>query len=401
VDAVLQAHCRTCHQNPPLSGAPMPLMTWQNLQAPSHSDPSTPVYKMVEKRIHDDQAPMPQPPNPRLGAADLATLDAWVSAGGPAGTAACVPDASIPDAAPPAPTCDSNNVSVAPSQPWTMPTTDDDDYVCYGVTIPSTGTSHVLGVTPNIVNNKIVHHVLLFQADAPMPSVPAKCSAGGSLSWRIVYGWAPGGGAMKTPPNVGFPYTASTNWVVQVHYNNINHLAGETDTSGFSFCSTDQPVQYDADVVAFGTQSIKITANSTLDQTCSLTVPSLFSGVHLFAAFPHMHQLGVGIETEQKLANGGLIDLGRNDPWNFNNQVWFPIDATVTQGDVISTRCVWNNNTGSDVTFGQNTENEMCYSFTAYYPRVTSAIWSWALPAIQSSCTQNAPLPTPDAGWTE
>jgi hypothetical protein len=53
------------------------------------------------------------------------------------------------------------------------------------------------------------------------------------------------------------------------------------------------------------------------------------------------------------------------------------------------------------VSFGQDTEDEMCYSFTAYYPKITSAGWSWALPAAGSACTTSADggLPTPPGGW--
>ena len=97
-----------------------------------------------------------------------------------------------------------------------MPTTDVNDYVCYSVPVPTIGTSttsHVLGITPNVNNNKIVHHILLFQGDATdtsITSTPQPCSAGGSLTWRIVYGWAPGGTPMTTPPNVGFPYDKNT-----------------------------------------------------------------------------------------------------------------------------------------------------------------------------------------------
>jgi hypothetical protein len=288
-----------------------------------------------------------------------------------------------------------------------MPTADQDDYVCYSVNIPATGSglNHIMAITPNVDNHKIVHHVLLFQADAndaSITSTPQKCNAGGSLTWRIVYGWAPGGTAMQTPPNVGFPYDANTKWVVQVHYNNINGLSGETDQSGFSFCSTDQPVQYDADTVAFGTQNISIPANSSLDQTCSITIPQAFAGIHLFAAFPHMHQLGQAIQTEQVLAGGGIVNMGENTPWNFQTQLWFPIETTLNLGDVVKTRCSWTNTTGSTVTFGQNTENEMCYSFTSYYPKITSGTWSWALPALTSQCgaSPTGGLPAPDAGWS-
>ena len=300
-------------------------------------------------------------------------------------------------------------MNIAPASAWTMPQADDDDYVCYSVNIPTdAGSNHVIGMTPMVDNHKIVHHILLFQADPTDTSItptPTKCAPFGSVSWRIVYGWAPGGGnAMQTPPDgVGFPYDGTTKWVVQVHYNNINHLSGETDTSGFSFCSTDQPVKYDADVIAFGTQKINVPALSTLNEECSLTIPQLYDGIHLFAAFPHMHQLGMAIETEQaRSPSGGIVDLGQNAPWNFNAQLWFPIDATLHVGDVVNTRCEWQNSTSSTVVYGSNTENEMCYSFSAYYPKVTSSFWSWALPALQASCSPSAAggLPTPDAGWT-
>ena len=80
------------------------------------------------------------------------------------------------------------------------------------------------------------------------------------------------------------------------------------------------------------------------------------------------------------------VDMGANKPWNFNNQLWFPVTGTINSGDVVKTRCAWTNPTGTDVGFGQNTEDEMCYSFTTYYPRI-SGLLSWAQPALTSSCT--------------
>ncbi len=301
-------------------------------------------------------------------------------------------------------------MNLAPASAWSMPATDTDDYVCYTVNLNTAAgiTNHVVAITPNIVNHSIVHHVLLFQADANdssgITTTPSKCNPGGSLTWRIVYGWAPGGGPMETPPDVGFPYDATTKWVVQVHYNNIKGLTGQTDTSGFSFCSTDQPVKYDADVVAFGTMAFTIQPHATLDTTCTWTVPQQFAGVHAFAAFPHMHQLGSAIQTEQAYAGGGggIMTMGENVPWNFNTQIWFPISTTLNLGDVVTTRCAWDNTTASPVSFGQDTEDEMCYSFTAYYPKITTGGWSWGLPAESSSCAPTAGtsgLPTPDAGW--
>jgi hypothetical protein len=116
-----------------------------------------------------------------------------------------------------------------------------------------------------------------------------------------------------------------------------------------------------------------------------------------------MHQLGTAIQTEQTFASGpGIVGMAENVPWNFNNQLQFPIDAVLNQGDTVTTRCAWQNSTSAAVSFGQTTEDEMCYSFTSYYPKVESAGWTWALPALSSTCATSAAggLPVPDAGWS-
>jgi hypothetical protein len=428
VNEVVVNKCQLCHSNPTQGGAPMPLVTWEDFHAPTLADTiempiaGALVYQTAEVRIHDTANPMPQPPT-TLTAAETATLDAWFNAGAPKtdsatcdGTDAGDASVSAPDAAPPMITCapDQQAVALAPASAWTMPQDEEDQYVCYSVNLPPFGdasSDHVLAISPNIDNHTIVHHVLLFQADPndnTITSTPAPCNAGGSLTWRVVYAWAPGGGAMQTPPNVGFPYDATTKWVVQVHYNNIKGLSGETDTSGFSFCATDQAVQYDADVVAFGNMDFQIPPLSTYDSTCNYAVTPQLAGIHAFAAFPHMHQLGQAIQTEQTLADGGIIGMAESVPWNFNSQIWFPIDTVLNAGDTVTTRCAWQNSTPQPVTFGQNTEDEMCYSFTAYYPKVTAGGWSWALPAsasnpstCQTSTDGGLPLlPTPSAGWS-
>jgi hypothetical protein len=80
--------------------------------------------------------------------------------------------------------------------------------------------------------------------------------------------------------------------------------------------------------------------------------------------------------------------LGQQAAWDFGSQPWFPVDATLATNDVVKTRCVWENPGDEDVGFGSATNQEMCYSFTAYYPRIQSPVWSWALPASQATCVQ-------------
>lgn len=92
VDAVLQAKCRSCHGEKPRS--PMSLVTYEDLVAPSKSDPSKSNAELSLERMKATSEPMP--PN-KANAATAGELDAfakWIAAGLPAGT--CV--AKKPDA---------------------------------------------------------------------------------------------------------------------------------------------------------------------------------------------------------------------------------------------------------------------------------------------------------------
>jgi hypothetical protein len=383
VDAVLAANCRTCHTQPPQFGAPMPLVTWDDTQSAAKEVAGEKVYQRIGERIHDNANPMPPSPNPRLSASDTATLDAWIAAGAPKRTGGSCSNPPPPpiDAGVPTTQCTPNE-HLAGASPWAMPQNLTDEYVCYGVDVTRTQKNHVIGMAPRIQNTKIVHHMLLFQAPTSVSSTPTPCALGGAAGWKIVYGWAPGGTAMDMPDAAGFPEdTGTTHYVVQVHYNNIAGLSGQTDASGMDLCATTQLRANDADVVAFGTENISIPPHGTLDKTCSYTIAATVPPLTVFAALPHMHKLGTVIATQTAAG----VDLGQKNPFSFQSQSWVPVTATLKGGDVVKTRCAWNNTTDTTVTFGENTENEMCYSFTMYYPRLPT-LPSWALPATLSHC---------------
>src|SRR5690606_23678371 len=158
---------------------------------------------------------------------------------------------------------------------------------------------HVVGFEPRIDNTKIVHHLVLFESPTSFGTTPEPCESGGSLQWRMITGWAPGGKGMELPKDVGFPVSTGgpTHYVLQIHYSNPNQLEGETDESGYDLC-TSAPRAQEADVVAFGTQSFTIPAtDQPFTRDCSITVPSQLAGKKLIAAMPHMHKLGTAMTT--------------------------------------------------------------------------------------------------------
>ncbi len=385
VDTVLAAHCRGCHGATPSFGAPMPLVTYTDLWAPAQSDPTKSVFTLVEQRIHDDARPMPQPPNPRLDAQDLATIDAWVSANAPAGPSCSAGPTGV-DAGPPALPC-TPDTHIAPASAWAMPASTSETYVCYGFDVNVGAKRHITAFAPKLDDVSLLHHIVLLEADASVSGVPAVCPLGGSTSWRPIFGWAPGGQSFELPAEAGFPEDATTHFVVQLHYVNLHNAAGLTDQSGFDLCTTDQLRPNDADVMAFGTIDVSIAPHATVTDTCEVQVPSWGDSTHLFAAFPHMHQLGNSIATTAFPAAGGpQVDLGTLAHWDFGEQGWLPISYFLQPGDTVQTVCSWTNTTDQTVSFGESSSNEMCYSFTMYYPKITNPEWSWALPALYSVC---------------
>lgn len=386
VGAIFEKGCATCHGSTPAYGAPMPLVTWDDLHRPAITDPSKKVYELVGVRIHDAKRPMPQPPSPPLSPDDLAKLDAWIAQGAPRSAEMCAaPDGGGADAGD-AFACAPDQTLRAPA-PYDMPLVDD-QYVCFGVDVPVTGKRHVVKISPAIDNTKIVHHVLLLQSPTTVDPTPKPCS-GTSYALPIVYGWAPGTSSLVMPKEAGFPQDGVAHYVVQIHYNNVARLVGQKDRSGFDLCTTAQLRPNDADVVAFGTTKITIPARATLDQTCRYTVPSVMDGRTVIATLPHMHKLGVSMSTE--LLPKGMppaIDIGSAPTFTFENQYWRMVTgATMHTGDVVSVRCAWNNPSDAQVKFGEGTNDEMCFSFTMYYPKAN--LLSWVQPAFQSTCTTN------------
>lgn len=385
VDKVLADSCRSCHAAPPQFGSPMPLLTWDQLQAPAATDPSKKVYELVAARIADEAKPMPPSPNARLSEANRKAIADWAASGAPRGTETC---GNTPTTRPEGVSC-TPSLSLAPESEWEMPEDAGDEYVCWGVDLSQEQATHITAFVPVIDNTEITHHIVLYEAPNKVSGVPTPCSAGSAVTWRMVLGWAPGVKPLELPPEAGFPISTDpakpTHYVAQMHYSNPQKLKGKKDKSRIDLC-TSAPRQYEADVMAFGSQDFTIPAapgqGGQYSIDCALTVPSAFANLHLFAAMPHMHKIGVAMSTTLTPKDGGPdVDLGTMPLYSFDAQAWLPINATTKSGDVIRTKCSWTNNTGAPVSFGEKTADEMCYSFTMYYPRIKSSLWSWAAPA--------------------
>jgi hypothetical protein len=393
VDSVLGASCRNCHGSTPAYGAPMSLVTYEDLMAPSPTDKSTPVYKKVLSRVQSEKSPMPPSPAAPLDAGAISTLEAWVNAGAPTGPAcggggsggggSDGGDTGTGSGEPELP-CTPDTLVRAPA-PYTLSADSDNEYVCFGFTVDLAKKRHVIGLAPHVDNKAVVHHILLFQTNQAVSPTPKPCSAFGSASWRLISGWAPGGQPLVVPAEAGFPEEqGKTHWVAQIHYHNGKQLPGLQDQSGYDLCTTEDLRPNDADVMAPGSINFTIDPFSKLSLTCDHKFTEAKS-IHVFGASPHMHTLGTAMSTVK--ISGNVMQTVHDQPsFDFQSQLNYPVSVDVGYGDTLRTRCVWQNTTPNTVHFGENTEDEMCFDFLAYYPKIKSPLFSWMTPSLVASC---------------
>jgi hypothetical protein len=383
----LGSRCQECHASPPQFGAPMPLVTRANLLAAA-SD-GGPV---VERAIARMRAEERMPPPPREAASDdeVAILEQWIAGGHPTrpsgdtcegegGAGGMEPLPCTPD------------VLLTAASPFEMPATSTDEQICFGIEGPAIAAKrHITTIAPRIDNSAIIHHMLLLQAPEAVSPDPAPCDFV-QLDWKLLYAWGPGTPPHILPDAAGFPLEADeeTHFVLQIHYNNLQGLEGQTDQSGIDLCTTETLREHDADIMAFGGMSFPALAPMARSQLeCETPIPfevAAFLPVTIFQSWPHMHQLGA--ELHSFVENTSKMQpLAEVSDYDFNYQVTYPTEAEIAVGDTVRTTCTWENDTSSEVTFGENTDNEMCFNFLSYYPRVAADFWHWLLPAQGAQC---------------
>ena len=378
--AVFNASCSQCHGETPLYGAPMSLTSLAELRAPSKSDPSQTVYQRVSQRIHDSQKPMP-PTGFTLSAAGQSTLDAWIAAGAPQGSSeacaapappatgiATAPTATPAAASTPAATSGSTAPAEGSADDWPADCGEHYKFVSnsngqkssvppgeppyYNMTIPApwgAATAQALKFKPIIDNAKVIHHYILYAADG-----------------SFVNGWAPGDQGGTLPAGVGLQMPGG-NYRLEVHYNNQTGTT-QMDGSGVELCVAKTPRPNTAAVHWLGSLLILVPARGRQDVT-STCVPSVSAGpVHLISVSPHMHKTGVHAKMVINRANGETVVV-HDAAFDFNDQRKYDVpDVLVNAGDTITTTCTFENDTNSLITFGQNTEDEMCFFFTTAWP---------------------------------
>jgi hypothetical protein len=377
---VLQRNCAECHGEAPAFGAPMPLADYDDLQVPALGDPTRKVFDVVADRVEDDATPMP--PIKTMTDEDRELLLSWIEAGAPEDpTAECAPsDTGGDDSGGVELPCEPDFVVTAHAsgseEPFVVPSVGADNlYMCFAFQAPFAAATHASAWSPIIDDERVVHHWILYRTKAGQIEGSANpCDVTLQVTTQFVAGWAPGGGNVVMPPDVGLDLGSPDDWyILQVHYNNTAHYTDAVDQSGVGFCTLEEKRPKTAGIVTLGSLAINIPPVSDdheVTGTCSGLTTALWPEMHVMGMSPHMHELGRGMKSELRRLDGTtqmMIDVQNFD---FNNQGMYGMDPEiiVKPGDTIVTTCTYDNPNLWPVAFGEGTNDEMCFNFTLAYP---------------------------------
>jgi hypothetical protein len=374
---VIRGNCQNCHGASRMYGAPMSMVTYDDLQKPAVTDATKKVYQLVALRIHDANKPMPPSGFSRLADPDLATLDGWIGGGAlpgadptcggaatanpPAGTGAPVvnaPPTQQPDFVWPE-DCETHyTLLISNGAPGTKQSVQPGQEVHTSVnfTPPWTGAVQSIAFKPITDNAKIIHHWILYSADG-----------------AFLTGWAPGsdGTRIPLPSDVGMYLPPSGQMRMDIHYNNLGGTTVEQDASGVEMCviSTASKFRKNTATVVGISGNANAPAHQRVDNATTCTVTASMGSATLIYNSPHMHMLGVHAKFE--LIQGGKTTVLHDAPFSFDDQHNWVLDprVTVMSGDKFTVTCSYQNDTNKAVTFGENTGNEMCFNFVTVYPK--------------------------------
>jgi hypothetical protein len=222
-------------------------------------------------------------------------------------------------------------------------------------------------------NLQVLHHWLLFASSSSNPAgTVAKNVTGTTLgeNTELIAGWAVGGCTTTYPEDVGVLLPSPRNRGIMIqwhHYNSTGQTQG--DNTKVQICSVPADARpHIAGVTFLGGEAI-ILGPGRNDYTTSCANDS-GSPITIIGFTPHMHTIGANMKSVATKATGGQTETIFDKPFVFDQQVNYVLDTpyVLAPGDVVTTTCTYENNTGFIVTFGQPTSSEMCYQFAIAYP---------------------------------
>jgi hypothetical protein len=232
-----------------------------------------------------------------------------------------------------------------------------EDYLCftYDASEFAGRALREIAWTPPAGGCVTLHHATLYAVEHPFPDGPFSCLAmpADAVGLHI---WAPGDQALTMPDGFGLEVPANaTKLVVQAHVLRLSNAAAETAHVELDF-EEREPAHLAAwhSTIA-DVPEIAPHASASASSRCRAR-----ADVQTLFAWPHMHRLGASFHGSIERVDGKVTPLVDVANWNVDSERTHEVVVDIHAGDVIETRCSWDNTTSNVVGPGFKTTDEMC-----------------------------------------
>jgi mono/diheme cytochrome c family protein len=358
----IERYCGQCHGETPDFGAPSSLLDHDRLLA--EGPMGVRLVDLIASRLHDGT--MPPTGMPRVAEAEADAIASWASCGAvdvpPAtGLVSSAPPFLAPDEGPAgleALDFLANKYAVGPDVR--------DDYHCFVFDADVTEDRFVRRFEMVYDETRVLHHlVLLRDPERHSADTDYDCYDGSGMppGSQYLYAWAPGQSAIEFPEG-GLRISPGERFIVQIHYNNGASVPDVRDSSGVRLLhGPAEGTEYG--MIAIGPTDFAIPPRMrrTTASRCTVREEST-----LFVGMPHMHLLGTDFHQSVARAGGAVDPIIQLGGWSFETQLFYDFRVALHPGDVITTRCTFQNTTSETVTSGEDTNDEMCFDFAYVTP---------------------------------
>ncbi|KAI1289348.1 Dopamine beta-hydroxylase [Halotydeus destructor] len=242
-------------------------------------------------------------------------------------------------------------------------------------------------------NEHLVHHMEVFHCelaqDVELSNWNGPCSDGQRPKLldrckRVIAAWAMGAGPVTYPEEAGLPIGGSNYskyLMLEVHYDNAQHLSNTVDSSGIRFYYVERLRKYDIGILELGLEYTDKNSIPPGHQGFELsgycvsecTRTSLASeGITIVASQLHTHLTGVAVWTKHVRGGKELAELNRDNHYSqhFQEIRLLKEPVQLIAGDALITTCRYDTTTRSNITLGGFAiREEMCVNYVHYYPK--------------------------------
>lgn len=278
-------------------------------------------------------------------------------------------------------------------------------YMCTPVKIKD-DTFFINGFSPKAIKHT-AHHMLLYGCEKPgtmeslwncgemnaSPDDPMEHHQPCKKGSQILYGWAMDAPDLTLPDGVGFRVGEDTRikyLVLQVHYNELDMIPEDGDSSGILLHYTRTPLPKTAGVLLLGTGGFAPAHTTTFFETACMMDDE--REIHPFYFRTHTHKLGKVVSGWRVRGNDNKWDLiGKRSPQD--PQLFYPVQdegITIKKNDILAARCTMVNNRDVTTWIGPTNNDEMCNLYIMYWVEGKETVhpdvcftsgppeWSWA-----------------------